>query len=65
MPVICPSILASTPEEYRQQIEKVASFAERIQIDLTDGDFAKNQTIAPDEAWWPVGIKADFHLMSP
>jgi ribulose-phosphate 3-epimerase len=63
MPVICPSILASTDEQYREQIEKVAGFAERIQIDLTDGEFAKNQTIGPQAAWWPVGIKTDFHLM--
>lgn len=63
MPVICPSILAATAEDYRQQIEKVGRFARRIQIDLTDGQFAKNQTISPEDAWWPVGIKADFHLM--
>lgn len=63
MPVVCPSILATTAEQYREQIEKVARFAERIQIDLTDGDFAKSRTISPEEAWWPVGIKADFHLM--
>jgi ribulose-phosphate 3-epimerase len=63
MPVICPSILASDHSQYREQIEKVAGFAERIQIDLTDGQFAKNQTVGPDEAWWPVGVLADFHLM--
>jgi ribulose-phosphate 3-epimerase len=63
MPIICPSILADSSELYRTQIEKVAHFAERIQIDLTDGNFAKNQTIKPEEAWWPVGIQADFHLM--
>lgn len=63
MPVICPSILAADPEQYRQQIDKVAAFADRIQIDLTDGNFAKSQTIDPEDAWWPVGIKADFHLM--
>src|SRR4051794_19765215 len=63
MPVICPSILASTPEQYHAQIEKVASFAERIQIDLTDGQFAKSRTISPKDAWWPVGMQADFHLM--
>lgn len=63
MPVICPSILASTPKQYHEQMQKVASFAERIQIDLTDGRFAKNGTIDPADAWWPVGIKADFHLM--
>jgi len=44
-------------------MEKVGGFAERIQIDLTDGDFAQNPTVGPADAWWPVGIKADFHLM--
>jgi ribulose-phosphate 3-epimerase len=63
MPVICPSILADTPEQYHTQIEKVGHFAERIQIDLTDGRFAKKQTIKPQDAWWPVGLQADFHLM--
>jgi ribulose-phosphate 3-epimerase len=63
MPVICPAILAADPKQYREQIEKVASFAQRIQIDLTDGVFAKNRTVSPGEAWWPVGIKPDFHLM--
>jgi ribulose-phosphate 3-epimerase len=63
MPVICPSILAKTPDEYHEQINKVASFANRIQIDLTDGHFTPNKTIGPADAWWPVGIKADFHLM--
>lgn len=63
MPVICPSILASNKDQYREQINKVAQFAHRIQIDLTDGDFAKSQTIKPEEAWWPVGVLSDFHLM--
>ena len=63
MPVVCPSILATDSGQYHEQMEKVARFASRIQIDLTDGIFAKNQTIKPEEAWWPVGIKADFHLM--
>lgn len=63
MSVICPSILAADEHQYREQMEKVARFAERIQIDLTDGMFAKSKTVKPDDAWWPVGIKADFHLM--
>lgn len=63
MPIICPAILAGSEEEYRQQIEKIAHFAQRIQIDLTDGQFASSHTVRPDQAWWPVGFKADFHLM--
>jgi ribulose-phosphate 3-epimerase len=63
MPVICPAILAADAEQYQEQIEKVAHFAERIQIDLTDGVFTNHRTVTPAEAWWPVGIKPDFHLM--
>lgn len=63
MSIVCPAILAEDENQYRQQMEGIAGFAHRIQIDLTDGKFAPNQTIKPDEAWWPVGIKADFHLM--
>lgn len=63
MSVICPAILAGNEAEYRQQIEKVVHLAHRIQIDLTDGVFADSQTVEPAQAWWPVGFKADFHLM--
>ncbi len=63
MAVVCPSILAADEQAYHDQMEKVAKFAKRIQIDLTDGNFAKTHTITPEQAWWPVGIKADFHLM--
>jgi pentose-5-phosphate-3-epimerase len=63
MAVICPAILAADEVQYRQQMEKIGHFAERIQIDLTDGIFAKNKTVKPEDAWWPVGVKTDFHLM--
>lgn len=63
MPVICPAILAADKSFYHEQITKVVHFARRLQIDLTDGIFADKPTVRPQEAWWPVGIKADFHLM--
>lgn len=63
MPVICPTITATTQDEYRAQMAKVARFANRIQIDLTDGIFAKRRTVSPEQAWWLAGVKADFHLM--
>lgn len=63
MPIICPTITASGAEEYRLQIELVSHFAHRIQIDLTDGHFAPKKLVQPDQVWWPVGIKADIHLM--
>ena len=62
-PVICPAILADDKESYRRQVKNISHVAHRIQIDLTDGKFATHKTISPEDAWWPVGFKADFHLM--
>lgn len=63
MPIICPAILADTPDNYEKQIKNVAHFAHRLQIDLTDGQFAATPTVTPEAAWWPAGLQADFHLM--
>ncbi len=63
MPIICPTILAAEPKQYKEQIERVASFAHRLQIDLTDGIFAGPLTVDVKEAWWPAATLADFHLM--
>jgi ribulose-phosphate 3-epimerase len=62
-PVICPAILAEDKESYNRQIENISRVAHRIQVDLTDGTFAAHKTIDPEDAWWPVGFKADLHLM--
>ncbi|MBI4033784.1 hypothetical protein HY379_02175 [Candidatus Saccharibacteria bacterium] len=63
MAVVCPSVLAADKDSYHRQLQNVAPFAHRIQIDLTDGIFAPHKTVSPEEAWWPVGFLADFHLM--
>lgn len=63
MAIICPTITASTEQEYREQIEMVARYVERIHLDLADGKFAPTKLISPQDAWWPVGLKADLHLM--
>ena len=61
--VICPTVTASEPHEYRAQMERIAPFAERIHIDLADGVFTDNKLIDLKHLWWPVGIKADLHMM--
>lgn len=63
MSVICPTIDAYTEEEYRTQMERVVGFTHRIHIDLTDGIFTKEKSTGPKQAWWPAGVKADFHMM--
>ncbi len=62
MAIICPTVLAATPDEFSGQIKRV-SFAPRIQLDFMDGEFAPTKSIDLSEAWWPDNIKADLHLM--
>ena len=63
MAIVCPTILAETPEDYERQIDRIAGFAERIQVDLSDGVFAPSKTVNPVQAWWPKDIAADLHMM--
>lgn len=63
MSIICPTVLANNPHDFRTQIERIAPFAERIQIDLSDGIFSPTTTITPAQVWWPDNIAADIHLM--
>ncbi len=63
MSVICPTILASDTASFQEQVERLQSFASRVQIDLADGDFAPTQTIGPAEIRWPKDWAVDIHLM--
>ncbi len=60
---ICPTVLAENVDDYKVQVERIAPFASRLHIDLSDGDFAPSKSIAPDEVWWPGGMRADLHVM--
>ncbi len=60
---ICPTIDAESPDDYRQQIERVAAFTRRLHIDLGDGEFTPNVLVAPTDVWWPGGVRADLHVM--
>jgi ribulose-phosphate 3-epimerase len=61
--VIAPAILAETPDDYKAQIERVHTFAERIHIDISDGEFAPTFTINAAQAWWPQEWAVDIHAM--
>jgi ribulose-phosphate 3-epimerase len=63
MATICPAVLAKDAHEFRDQMERIAHFAERIQIDLTDGLFARTKTVSLNHVWWPHSIPADLHMM--
>ncbi len=61
--MIAPAILANTPEDYKAQIERLHGFAERVRIDVTDGEFAENLTVPETQIWWPKEWKVDIHMM--
>lgn len=63
MAIVCPTVLAQDTHDFREQLQRVEPFAERIQIDLTDGYFAPVKTIELEKIHWPKGVKADLHLM--
>lgn len=64
MTIICPAILAENPHAYREQMSNVAPFASRVQIDLTDGEFAPGvKTVDVANVYWAETIEADIHLM--
>ena len=63
MPTIVPTVLAATPEEYKASLEKVHTFATRIHVDLSDGNFAPTTTVAASQIWWPQEWQTDIHAM--
>lgn len=63
MAIVCPTVLAAEPHEFREQMERVMPFAGRVQIDLMDGEFAPTKSIELEKVWWPQSTTADIHLM--
>jgi ribulose-phosphate 3-epimerase len=63
MASVCPTVTASGPHEFRDQMEEISQFALRVHIDLSDGSMAPNRLIDLDKVWWPGGMRADLHAM--
>lgn len=63
MACICPTVTAFDTSQYKTQMDLLETFAERIHIDLMDGEFAPTISPAPKEIWWPKKLTTDIHLM--
>ena len=63
MSVIAPSITVETEEQYRAAIERIQSFAQRVHIDVSDGQFAPVFMVPPEKLWWPKEWVVDIHAM--
>ena len=60
---IVPAVLTNNKQDYRQQLERINTYTHHIQVDVTDGIFAKNDTLDVTNVWWPQGWEVDLHLM--
>lgn len=63
MAQIVPTVTAYDPHQYREQLERVVPFAERIHIDLMDGDLAPTKSPSLAQIWLPDKIPTDIHIM--
>lgn len=61
---VIPSILTSSVKELKELLSQAEGVADRVQIDIVDGQFAKNKTVDPSAlAEVETNLKLDFHLM--
>jgi ribulose-phosphate 3-epimerase len=63
MSVIAPALLSENPDSYKEQVERIHPFAERVHVDISDGEFAPSFTINAAQIWWPQEWTVDIHAM--
>ncbi|MCL2371486.1 hypothetical protein FWC63_01950 [Candidatus Saccharibacteria bacterium] len=63
MSIIAPTILVHSTNELETVAKQIAPFAKRVQIDITDGDFAPATITLDDITTLPPTWLVDFHMM--
>ncbi len=63
MSVIAPCITVETEEDYKAAVERIHPFAQRVQVDTSDGQFAPVLLLDPAKIWWPREWMVDVHVM--
>lgn len=63
MTVVAPAILAETPEDFNASVQRVAPFAQRVHVDISDGEFAPTFTVGAGQVSWPGNWQVDIHAM--
>lgn len=63
MAVVAPCITVETVDMYSEAIERLKPFAERVHIDISDGEFAPTFLLGADQLSWPENWQVDIHAM--
>lgn len=63
MSIIAPSITVETNEQYKASVDRVKPFAQRVHIDISDGEFAPIFLLGLEQLWWPKEWIVDIHAM--
>lgn len=63
MTSIVPCVTVTTPEEYKESLERIHLFAQRIHVDISDSTFAPITLLEPSKIWWPQEWQVDVHAM--
>ncbi|PKL31059.1 hypothetical protein CVV43_04305 [Candidatus Saccharibacteria bacterium HGW-Saccharibacteria-1] len=63
MSEIAPCITVETEEEFRSSVERLTPFAERVHIDISDGEFSPVFMVGVNSLWWPKEWTVDIHAM--
>lgn len=63
MSTVVPTIMVETVDQFKEASERVAPFARRIHIDISDGEFAPTFLLAEDQLYWPGEWEVDIHAM--
>lgn len=63
MSVIAPSVTVETAEQFQATLERIQPFAQRVHIDISDGEFAPVFLLPIGQLSWPPQWQVDIHAM--
>ena len=60
---ITPTITTADVEEFRKDLDRIATFAEGVHIDFAEGHFAPSELLSIEKAWRSVELITHAHIM--
>lgn len=63
MSQIVPAITVETLDAYQAETQRIGTYARRVHIDISDGEFAPTFLLAESNLYWPEGWEVDLHAM--